>query len=160
MVQTSFTERLQRIEAGQDRPMKDRILAGISDEQRKMERAPQEAAAAKVPRKGFKPFRFVVGFALMFAGMKVVSNMSAIDSWLDASDQLAPLAMPAMASIAISIVFLMLFFAFKLQRAAFRVMSEPGRLVFALGMVLGLSVGLGPSEFTDVVMAQLQAAAP
>ena len=161
MSQTSFAERLERIEASQDRPMKDRILAGISEEQRRMETATPQKAAKKPARRrrNIRIMPFIVGFALMYAGMMVSTNMTAIDAWLATSDQFAPVAKPVMIGIGISVIFLMLFFAFKLQRAAFRVLSEPGRLVFATGMVLGLSVGMGPTDFTDVMMARLDIAA-
>ncbi|MFD1159490.1 hypothetical protein [Roseovarius aestuarii] len=152
MAQTSFTERLERIEMSRGQPASARLLAGISEEQKKLETKPKAGGG----RAGFKPMRFVVGFALMYAGMMVVSRMTEINGWLGHSDIFAPFATPVMAGIAIAIVFLMLFFAFKLQRAAFRVLSEPARLVFASGMVLGFALGFGPAEFSESVMAQLQ----
>lgn len=160
MVQTSFAERLQRIEKAQARPIQERILAGVSEEVDKQASTGKSKSAKKPARVSGsatgKPIRFIAGFLLMFASFVLVRRMADIHLLLDASEMLAPFTSTIMAAIAVSVIFVLFFFAFKLQRAAFRVLSEPVRIPFALGMVIGLAVGLGPTELADTMMAQLQ----
>lgn len=159
MVQTSFAERLQRIEKAQARPVHERVLAGISEEIDKPANAKASKAAktagGRAGSSAGKPMRFCAGFLLMFASFLLVRRMADIHLLLDGSEMLAPFTTTIMAAIAVSVIFVLLFFAFKLQRAAFRVLSEPVRIPFALGMVIGLAAGLGPTELADTMMAQL-----
>ncbi|MEO3414019.1 hypothetical protein AAFO92_05105 [Roseovarius sp. CAU 1744] len=155
MTQSSFTERLKRIEAAENRPVTERILVGVAEEaipkadEKKKRKSGRRGGAAALP------LRFVMGFALMFLTFQLMGEMKGINNWLNGVEPLVPYTNMAMAAIAISIAAVMLFFAFKLQRAAFRLMTEPGRLPFAIGMVAGIALGLGPTEFADGMMAQL-----
>ncbi|WP_299844281.1 hypothetical protein [uncultured Roseovarius sp.] len=157
MVQTSFAERLQRIEKAQSRPVTERMLAGVSEEVEKQISSKKSKAGGKSAGMGVgKPIRFGAGFLLMFASFMLVRRMSDIHLLLDGTDILAPFTSTIMAGIAVAIIFVLIFFAFKLQRATFRVLSEPARIPFALGMLIGLAAGLGPAELADTMMAQLQ----
>lgn len=164
MTQSSFTERLQRIEKAQGQSARDRMLVGVADEvmaeatpAKKKKRARQSGGATA---KGGLTIRFAAGFALMFATFWVMGRMNGIHSWLKDAEPFTPFTNPVMAAITIGIASVMLFFTFKLQRAAFRVMKEPARLPFVIGMVAGLALGAGPTEFSDSMMAQLQIAQP
>lgn len=161
MTQSSFTERLQRIEKTQGQSAHDRLLVGVAEEVV----AQATPAEDKKPRKagrpartggGLLPLRFAVGFALMFATFWVMGQMSDIHAALQDIDMLSGYTNPVMAAVAIGIAAVMLLFAFKLQRAAFRVMREPARLAFVTGMVAGLALGAGPTDFADDMVAQLQ----
>ncbi|WP_306116365.1 MULTISPECIES: hypothetical protein [unclassified Roseovarius] len=163
MTQSSFTERLQRIEKAQGKSAHDRLLVGVADEivQEATPKKAKKPAKAARPAKGaggLLPLRFVVGFALMFATFWVMGEMRDIHGWLNGFDVLTPYTNPLMGAVALGIAAVMLFFAFKMQRAAFRVLSEPARLPFVIGMVAGLALGAGPTEFTDEMVAQLQVA--
>ena len=160
MTQASFTERLKRIEAAEGRPVTERILVGVVEEaapkaSKKKAENPGQATRGRTNAAGL-PIRFVMGFALMFATFWVMGEMNGIHNWLNGIEPLVPYTNPVMAAIAIGILAMLLFFAFKLQRAAFRVLTEPARLPFAIGMVAGIALGLGPTEFADGMMAQLQ----
>lgn len=160
MTQSSFTERLQRIEKTQGQSAHDRLLVGVADEVVQQATPKKDKKSARTSPRGKSgaalPFRFGAGFALMFATFWGMGQMNDVHSWLNGVEALSPYSNPVMAAIAIGIVAVMLFFAFKLQRAAFRVLTEPARLPFVIGMVAGLALGAGPTEFADGMMAQLQ----
>ena len=161
MVQSSFTDRLQRIGHTQHQPVAQRMVAGVSEaSQSKPSKDKTAGKAAKVPKSsksgGSLTLRLVAGFGLMFISFQALSRMNAAQAWLEGSAGLAQYASMIMVGVAAFFVFVMLFFAFKMQRAAFRVMSEPWRMPFAIGMVLGFAMGIGPMEFTDSMLAQLQ----
>ncbi len=164
MTQSSFTERLQRIEKTQGQSARDRLLAGVAeaavaqatpDEDKEDKKARKTARPARTGG-GLLPLRFAVGFALMFATFWVMAQMSDIHAALKDIDMLSGYTNPVMATVAIGIAAVMLLFVFKLQRAAFRVMREPARLAFVTGMVAGLALGAGPTDFADDMVAQLQ----
>ena len=157
MLQTSFAERLQRIEMSQSMPVKEKLLAGISEELEREARG-EKPTNARGSSSSFigKPIRFVAGFVLTFACFLAVRRRSEIEHLLEANELLAPFMTIITSGMIVAGAFLALFFAFKLQRAVFRILSEPARLPFALGIVAGLALGLSPAEFTDTVMAQLQ----
>ncbi len=159
MPQTSFTERLERIERAQGRPITERILIGLSEEQEAESKGKGKSKANKIrhshPGRAGLPLRFIAGFTLMFTTFYMMSQMTLIDAWLIGMEAVAPYIEMVRIAVGIGVVAVMLFFAFKLHRAAFRILSEPARLPFAIGMVAGLALGAGPSEFTDTMMAQL-----
>lgn len=159
MPQTSFAERLQRIENAQGQSVKDRMLVGLSEEL-EAEADPKSKSKGKVARKrkgkskGL-PLRFIAGFGLMFGTFYGLGQMPLIEGTLADIDVVAPHIDIVRAGIAVMVIGILIFFGFKLQRAAFRVLSEPARLPFAIGMVAGLALGMGPTELTDGMLAQL-----
>lgn len=161
MPQTSFAERLQRIENAQGQSVKDRTLIGLSEDlEAEAQKKPQKAKAPRKKGGSMLPLRFVGGFALMFTTFYGLTQMNLIDDQLSAIEALAPHMTLLRAGVGVLVIALMLFFAFKLQRAAFRVLSEPARLPFAIGMVAGLALGIGPVEFADELVAQLSVTQP
>ncbi len=160
MAQASFAERLERIERTQHAPLKDRMLVGLSDVQIEQETHPSKRKGKKIRSKKRRlgpevPLRFLAGFTLMFTCFLVLAEMDTIQTLVDSTPVIADFSQYTMIGIAGAVVATMLYFAFKLQRAAFRVMREPGRLPLAIGMVLGFAIGFEPVQFSDTMMEQV-----
>lgn len=152
MAQSSFAERLVRIEKNQHLSVEDRMLIGLS-QQKNGRRTKSGFGKAKSGLE--KLARIMAGFVLLFATITVLRRMSAIRDWLSGMEIPAPVEAHMTTGIAVFAGIVMLFFAFKLNRASRRVISEPARLPFAIGMLCGLAAGLGPTETISLVLAQV-----
>ncbi len=141
MTQASFAERLKRIEASGGEIV---MHVGIAEEG-------NAAPSQNKVRASSGVLRFVFGAALMFVVSRLLLDMNAVQAWVDRSPVLLPYENGVMGALTVGIAITMLFFAFKIGRAAMRIRTQPHRLPFACGMVIGFVLGMGP----DVFLAEL-----
>lgn len=143
MSKETFAKRLQRIEARHS----DTAGSAVKIAETRVATRMQGNVVTGETRSEGALSKAVKGAALMFAPMFAMRNSETVQQWLQSSQTLAPVASLVMAVLALVCVFVVIVFAFKLHRAVRRFRTQPERLPFAAGMLIGFVFGIGPDVF-------------